>query len=421
MKKYLLFSMMIILAAQAGAQVSEIHFTYDESGNRISRSIGPKENLFELGSIETSQSGSSTWTTITLENSYDEPVVFMGPMSFNGGNPSNIRVRNVKSTSFQFQIDEWDYIDGAHTIELINYIVIERGFHALGSLKYEAGVRSNIDDNYSEIQFLQAFTSTPVVFAQVTSYNESSAVVSRVMNVDTSSFLVRIQEEEANDDKHIMEKMAYLAIEPGNTLVDDKTLEVGRTGTIVDEYWETIQFGSSYSEPIFLADDQTVNGGDPVSLRMDDLTASSVRFFLEEEESADTEVGHLNENVGYMVMELGPGMGKVNTESTLKNLSEDTEPETTKTTEINEEEEYIPPKVEIYPNPTDGELTIEIAGVSDMGNTEIKIIRVSGEIIQHIVQPRQLNRVDLSAEPTGMYIIRFQVGEKIKDWKVLKQ
>jgi len=48
MKKYLLFSMMIILAAQAGAQVSEIHFTYDAAGNRLSQHIGTKD-FYEKG------------------------------------------------------------------------------------------------------------------------------------------------------------------------------------------------------------------------------------------------------------------------------------------------------------------------------------------------------------------------------------
>ncbi len=38
--------------------------------------------------------------TITLANTYTNPVVVMGVLSFNGGDPSTVRVKDVTSNSF---------------------------------------------------------------------------------------------------------------------------------------------------------------------------------------------------------------------------------------------------------------------------------------------------------------------------------
>jgi len=44
-------------------------------------------------------------------------VVVMGPPTHEGWHPATVRVRNVTDTGFEFQIDEWDYLDGAHALE----------------------------------------------------------------------------------------------------------------------------------------------------------------------------------------------------------------------------------------------------------------------------------------------------------------
>jgi hypothetical protein len=343
-------------------------------------------------------------------------------MSFNGGHPSTIRVRNVTSTSFQFQIDEWDYKDGAHTSELINYIVIESGFHSLGSSKYEAGMQTNIDHNYSQIEFLQDFEHTPVVFTQVSSFNESAAVVTRTKDVSRESFSVRIQEEEANDDKHQMEDLSYLAIEPGSISVDGKSFEAGTTGTVVDENWHTIQFDHSYTEPVFLADDQTVNGGDPVSLRMDNLDSTSVRIFMEEEKSGDSEIGHVNEDVGYLVYENSEEEPQVNQKSTKKSSGSDPlESSDSDSSTINKKMyEQIQQEVKVYPNPTGGEVIVELGGL-DLNNAALKLVRMSGELIYQTDAVQNPVRFDISGEPAGMYIIQLKIDGVIYERKIIKK
>ena len=54
-----------------------------------------------------------------VSKAYEDPVVIMGPLTSAGGHPSTVRVKNVSPTGFEWQIDEWDYLDGAHIVETV--------------------------------------------------------------------------------------------------------------------------------------------------------------------------------------------------------------------------------------------------------------------------------------------------------------
>ncbi|MEO1084603.1 MAG: hypothetical protein AAFY88_10190, partial [Acidobacteriota bacterium] len=54
--------------------------------------------------------------------------------------------------------------------------------------------------------------------------------------------------------------------------------------------------------PPFVAAMQTPNGGDTATLRHRNLGATSVQVQVQEEQSANAEVGHVNEVVGYLVV-----------------------------------------------------------------------------------------------------------------------
>ena len=53
----------------------------------------------------------------------------MGVLSYNGGDPSTVRVKDVTSTSFAVQIQEWSYLDTWHTTEEISWMVVEAGHY----------------------------------------------------------------------------------------------------------------------------------------------------------------------------------------------------------------------------------------------------------------------------------------------------
>ena len=215
MKKYMHVVLFILSTITATAQVSEIQFSYDDAGNRISRSFKPLETIYEHGVIEMAQADANEWTSVSLQNTYQRPVVLMGPVSYNGGDPSTVRVSNVSTTSFDFQVDEWDYKDGAHTTEQIGYLVVQSGMHSFGDLIWQAGVIDAVDRVFQTAAFPRPFSSPPVVLTQVTTYHESSAVVTRLKGVARDSFDIHLQEEGAADNVHAREQVASLAIDTG--------------------------------------------------------------------------------------------------------------------------------------------------------------------------------------------------------------
>ncbi|MEM8488099.1 MAG: putative Ig domain-containing protein, partial [Bacteroidota bacterium] len=255
----------------------------------------------EIGSVTVDQPDSGTWHAVALNNSYIDPVVVMGPPSFNGDNPVTIRVRNVTATGFEFQLDEWDYLDGTHGSETMSYMVVEAGSHMLlDGRRIAAGV-TELTQTFSTISYGQAFDNPPVVFSQIGSVNEATAASTRQRTVTVSSFEAQIEEEEGSDNVHAQETVYWVAIDNGAS-TDGMANEAGVTADVVEEQFHSIAFSQAYdAAPVFLAAMQTADGGDTAVLRYQNLTASGVDVKVEEEQSANDEVGHTNEVVGYMV------------------------------------------------------------------------------------------------------------------------
>ncbi len=255
----------------------------------------------EVGTITVNQPGKSVWHTIDLINQYRNPVIIMQPASFNGGQPTTIRVQNITENSFEFQMDEWDYLDGSHITETLSYLVMEAGTYQLqDGTRIEVGT-FDVDHNFRVVAFSQAFAATPVVLTQVQTANEGSAVVTRQKNTSVESFQVKVQEEEGNDDAHATETVGYIAIEPGSGMTGEMAYEAAVTQDAVTHTWYTIDFQQNYSSPVFLAGMQSYDGGNTAGLRYRALGAASAQIFVEEETSADSEISHTTETIGYVV------------------------------------------------------------------------------------------------------------------------
>ncbi len=170
----------------------------------------------EAGKITNNQASGATWYTVSLTNNYSNPVVIMEMNTFNGADPTHIRLRNVNASSFQYQMEEWDYKDGAHTTEKMSYMVIESGIHTFSnSIKLVAG-KTSTNQNWITKSYGTTFSSTPVVVSQPQTYNEASAIVTRQKGIGTTSFQVRVQEEEGNNGSHATETIGFFAIQSGS-------------------------------------------------------------------------------------------------------------------------------------------------------------------------------------------------------------
>jgi len=266
----------------------------------ISVSAGGGYVIGQVGSFTHDQADGGTWYTVNLSQSYSSPVVIAKSLSFNGGNPSHIRIGNVTSTSFEWQIEEWEYLDGAHIDETISYIVVEAGRHVLedGTI-IEAGTAS-VTNSWSSLSFSQAFGSTPALLTSVMSANDPIAVATRTRNLAISGFQIKVQGEEVQDQTHGSETVGWLAIEQETGTNSGAAYEAGRTANAVTQNWYTISLSGFSSTPIFICHDDTYDGGNTCAARWQNLTSTSAEVKIEEEKSKDSEVNHTSEVVSFI-------------------------------------------------------------------------------------------------------------------------
>jgi hypothetical protein len=265
--------------------------------------LNPPTNFqAEIGKVTVEQADADAGHSVSLRNTYASPVVIIQPPSYYDSNPTTIRILNVSPNSFQFQIDEWDYQDGAHGTETVSYLVAESGVHRLadGGL-LEAG-NASIGHQFRAVELRQSFTSTPVILTQVQTYNDAGAVVTRQRAASAAGFQVKVQEEEGNDGYHAHESVGYIAIESGPGVIGGTPFEASVTPNAVTDTWRQLSFVQRYADPVFVASLQTANEQDPAGLRYRLLRSSGVQVLVEEERSADSEVSHTSETVGYVVL-----------------------------------------------------------------------------------------------------------------------
>lgn len=164
--------------------------------------------------------------------------------------------------------------------------------------KLVAGIMENVNQNWKTISLPIDFSTKPLIFTQVVTTTENSAVTARIRNVSVSQFELKLQEEEAQDGKHLRESVAWFAIEEGNqtTTYPFETQRINLTNA-----WKTVDFGENYTVfPSFFGAMQTTNDNDPAALRFRNPTLNNLQVQIEEEASLDTETSHSVEEVAFL-------------------------------------------------------------------------------------------------------------------------
>lgn len=91
--------------------------------------------------------------------------------------------------------------------------------------------------------------------------------------------------------------------------------------------------------------------------------------------------------------------------------------------EINLEKQAV--QVSIYPNPTRGDLRVDITGATpelfdNIGNA-IKVWDMQGRLLLSLSPVVTSNEVDLSTQRNGTYIMQLFFGGKVTDYKIVKE
>ena len=110
----------------------------------------------EAGRVTVRQQG-QTWQTLRLQHIYADPVVVMTMTTAHGAQPAHVRLRQVQGDTFEYRIEEWDYLDQRHVREALDYIVLEAGMHRLADGRpIEAG-KVAADHNWRHVPYQGGF------------------------------------------------------------------------------------------------------------------------------------------------------------------------------------------------------------------------------------------------------------------------
>ena len=375
---------------------------------------GATAPIAEAGSAAVAQSGPSAWTAVTFGHTFTDPVVVAGPPSYAGTDPAAVRVRAVTAAGFEVQVDEWDYLDGKHASEAVAWLAAEAGSHQLADgRRFEAG-RVTADGAWKAVTFGSPFSSAPVVLVTPSAAAVGAgAVTARLRNVTATGFEVLLQAQESITTPPTGEEVSWVAVAagPAGTSASGSagvTYGVGRTTSTVTDQPSSTAFGSPFaSAPVVVAAMQTFAGADPAALRRTAVSASAFTVFVEEEKSADSEVRHGGEAVGWLAAERGVLSG-----------SSQGSPEALAAVAPLLMTGPPPPDeavIEgIWPNPSRGAAQVRY-GVPEAGTVVVEVFDTVGRRVAVLAEGSQSEgwheaEVGRLGLPAGVYLVRLQTG-----------
>ncbi|GEM_PF-3829677 len=264
-------------------------------------------SVFKLTDIAMGEvSVGHSWKPVTLDRFFADPIVVAKPASQNEVDPAVVRIRNVTTRGFELKIQEWEYLDGEHADERVNYIVMERGNHVLNDgTRIEAGqFEASNTDAFESVLFVRPKAVPPVILSSVVSYNEEDAVTGRIKEIDEEGFQYLLQEQADGAAGHATETVSYIAWEASIGRQDGISFEVSCRGDAEVQQFQNIGFISSYAPSLlFVADLQTAEGSQAVNLRWRGKDKESIEVLIDQERSQPSESTSASvEEIGYLVL-----------------------------------------------------------------------------------------------------------------------
>ncbi|HZL11129.1 MAG TPA: T9SS type A sorting domain-containing protein [Prolixibacteraceae bacterium] len=78
-------------------------------------------------------------------------------------------------------------------------------------------------------------------------------------------------------------------------------------------------------------------------------------------------------------------------------------------------------EIKIYPNPTEGQLSVSIRNPESLPEGTITVTDMNGRTILTKRIETELTPVDLSARPAGYYLMKIVLGTETSTWKIIKK
>jgi len=242
----------------ASPDSTTIYIYYGNPSATTTSSLVDTMELLEIGELSWEQPDRDTWFSQNFQYAMKDPIVIMlNDMTNAGAEEFSIRLRNITSIGFEYQLRECSNRDGAHTAETFGYIAItSKGlfkftdgrilvadkFDSSANLHLESG---NIDTRETR-SFGYTFTN-PVVFPAIQTFNDpSNGAKVRISSVTTTDFTFGMEDEGSDTTPHATETIGYIAIEIGSGIIIGVPYEIGKTPNAVTDALYSDFWSSSY-------------------------------------------------------------------------------------------------------------------------------------------------------------------------------
>lgn len=78
-------------------------------------------------------------------------------------------------------------------------------------------------------------------------------------------------------------------------------------------------------------------------------------------------------------------------------------------------------EIRIYPNPTDGQLKVEISNLDQSDECNLSIFNANGQNVQSVKSKSSVAEFDISNQPKGIYILVILINGEKSTWKIIKK
>lgn len=297
--------------------------TSETSAITLNNSI--ENNIGEFDSVSVTN---GSVTTITLDETYTNPVVVASARYPRTATQRTTRISNKTSTSFDVLVDNFDSSLGVGT-SVVDYFVMEAGDWTIddggtGARIYAATTSTSVSDGRTlpdnpggaVVTYPSAFTS-PVVLASVTTDNDTDwtfATVYDGTNVDnpptTSGFTVFLNDNWDSDGHTATEDVDFIVFEEGSGSNNSIDFDFTTSGSAnVSNTPITVNYGSAYSSApaVIIVQALTQIGSDGGYAQVDENTSptASAVTLTTDEDGASADRGHAAEEVAIVSFATG--------------------------------------------------------------------------------------------------------------------
>ena len=239
------------------------------------------------------------------------PGLFSNIATFDGGDPSHMRMNGLPTTSgAQIFVEEETCSDAeiAHTTEVVDIIAVVPG--VFGEAPPPPGVGEvglvELNDVAVTVTLSQIYIN-PIIIAGIPTHNADHEVTIRISARTENSFNIYADESRCLDSNHALEQAAWMVIEAG-MYPDAGDIQAGTVLSPANHDngfdWVTAPLYTSMTDPIIVSQIQTHGGGNWVKTRHRNVQSDRFDVRLEEE---GLDAGHNQETIGWIAFPAGTG------------------------------------------------------------------------------------------------------------------